>query len=285
MLLVEYKKQVIAVARKSSLLATIRSALRDFDEPNADATDYRFTSVFGDVEATVGQSVFEAEANSRVFMVKLQQKGFKRGTVVVTVRHKVDGQETEYIFALRRTLRTAKLYQAVAERLDICEESFYLCSDQVGELSEEGTMSQLDIPDDEDALNLTVVRRAGQPTCTEYGMRLIIFLAPILPSLQSNSSTAASLVTSHARFLILVKTQSGKTITIQTEQDDAIDVLKSRIQDKEGIPSMDQRLIYGGRQLEDNRTLLDYDIRGEVIVHLVVRLRGLAYVLLCLCNV
>lgn len=73
---------------------------------------------------------------------------------------------------------------------------------------------------------------------------------------------------------LFVKTLTGKTVSIEVEEGESIEDVKAKIAEKEGIPPEQQRLIFGGQQLQDAKTLSDYDVGDDSTLHLVLRLRG-----------
>jgi ubiquitin len=88
------------------------------------------------------------------------------------------------------------------------------------------------------------------------------------------SSTFSAIQSTRGGMQLFVKTLTGKTVSIEVEEGESIEDVKAKIAEKEGIPPEQQRLIFGGQQLQDAKTLQDYDVGDDATLHLVLRLRG-----------
>ena len=73
---------------------------------------------------------------------------------------------------------------------------------------------------------------------------------------------------------VQVQTFNGNTITVECEPDESVESLMSKIQAKEGVPPGQQRIVFDGKQLDALKSLSDYDIDDDSVLHLVLRLRG-----------
>jgi len=99
----------------------------------------------------------------------------------------------------------------------------------------------------------------------------------VLPSAWGRPRTSASslaLGVPRGGMSLFVKTLTGKTVSIEVEEGESIEDVKAKISEKEGIPPEQQRLIFGGQQLQDGKTIDDYNVGDDATLHLVLRLRG-----------
>lgn len=118
------------------------------------------------------------------------------------------------------------------------------------------------------------------------GLILLIFILPSSSNLFKappmfmkceniqSSQKMAKILSIRGGMQVFVKTLTGKTISVDVEPDESVESLKAKIQEKEGVPIDQQRIIFDGKQLDSLKSLSDYDIDDDSTLHLVLRLRG-----------
>eukprot|EP00617_Octactis_speculum_P004996 CAMPEP_0185791254 /NCGR_PEP_ID=MMETSP1174-20130828/158269_1 /TAXON_ID=35687 /ORGANISM="Dictyocha speculum, Strain CCMP1381" /LENGTH=123 /DNA_ID=CAMNT_0028486179 /DNA_START=431 /DNA_END=802 /DNA_ORIENTATION=- len=121
-------------------------------------------------------------------------------------------------------------------------------------------MEKEGVPTDQQRLIFGGKQLEGQKTLADYDVK--------------EDSTFHMVLRLRGGMQLFVKTLDGKTVTVDAEEEDTIEDIKNRIMEKEGVPTDQQRLIFGGKQLEGQKTLADYDVKEDSTFHMVLRLRG-----------
>ena len=118
--------------------------------------------------------------------------------------------------------------------------------------------------------HVTYLPRQGPNKCVTS----LTFLPKFLSFTKMRQSTPSYLKLRGGSMQVFVKTFAGKTLTVEVEPDESIESLKNKLQSKEGIPPNQQRILFGGKQLDSKKSISDYKIENESTMHMVLRLRG-----------